>query len=699
MDICRGVLRALFLDYPLSKVFDKVCGNVSDGDFLKPVEHLLRWRMTELTLTDTQAIVKRLTQKFSRSNCSIFVHLFDYLCDNQYNDIFVDGNLSTPLIRHEHLFRWMEIVKFIDGDLLTIANIVNCDKNKRQRDRFIWSLALKTDETLFDIENTYIDLHVHQNVANDRFYIHWIDLMNRFAITSKKTEDVKQEGDIMLDEWAVKVRQYAPLMLWKENYTDKSYMDWIGVAAIIRFYLFRFLEEGKAIAPKERRDIYNSMTDSDIAKLLLDECRKFTSSYRSTAFKEYVGKSNIDKAWDYSVQNKYVDEDTRKSPYCIFIGERRLIYKLLLKIEENNKDAKKMAPWFYLYLLIKNRIRMEHYLANDLVGLSNYNLTVNNFDSQMVKAMQMLSEQLQDNNSIIEVRMKDKECDDFLKERERPKWIKAILLISKSFRIEKSKSIVAKYINPLQTGKIAGVDFAGSDTEKRPREFKNIVTYLRENGVCNLTYHIGENFYDLVDGLRAIDEIMTDLNWQKPNRLAHLLALFTDAAKYYELKHYTVAMPKKMLSDNLEWVHKNAPEGVDTNDFVLPDNLQQDENIVVFRLKRTIVDVVKYNQDRIRTEIIHRGIPIETCPTSNLRIGYFSKYSELPTCSLLCDEESVVTINTDAPGILYTSLENEYNLIALALKKDMGMSEKDIRQAISRLRKNAETVTFSVNHR
>lgn len=694
MDICRGVLRALFLDYPLSKVFDKVCGNVSDGDFLKPVEHLLRWRMTELTLTDARAIVERLTQKFSRSDSSIFVHLFDYLCDNQYNDIFVDGNLSTPLIRHEHLFRWMEIVKFIDGDLLTSANIVSCDKNKKQRDRFTWSLALKTNETLFDRENTYIDLHVHKNVENDRFYIHWIDLMNRFAITSRKTEDVKQEGDIMLDEWSVKVRQYAPLMLWKENYTDKSYMDWIGVAAIIRFYLFRFLEEGKAIAPNERRDIYNSMTDSDIAKLLLDDCRRGVSSYRSTAFKEYLEKSYVDKAWDYSIQDKYVDEDSKKSPYCILIGERRLIYNLLLKIEENNQDAKKMAPWLYLYLLIKNRIRMEHYLANDLVGLSNYNLTVNNSDSQMVKAMQMLSEQLQDNNSIIEVRMKDKECDDFLKERERPKWIKAILLISKSFRIEESKSIVAKYINHLQTGKIAGVDFAGSDTEKRPREFKNIVTYLRENGVRNLTYHIGENFYDLVDGLRAIDEIMTDLNWQKPNRLAHLLALFTDAAKYYELKHYTVAMPKKMLSDNLEWVRKNAPEGVDTNDFVLPDILQQDEDIVVFRLKRTIVDVVKYNQDRIRTEIIHRGIPIETCPTSNLRIGYFSKYSELPTCSLLCDEESVVTINTDAPGILNTSLENEYNLIALALKKDKGKSESDIKKAVERLKQNAKAAMF-----
>lgn len=695
MDICRGVLRALFLDYPLSKVFDKVCGNVSDGDFLKPVEHLLRWRMTELTLTDTQEIVKMLKQSFVKSNKSVFVSLFDYLCDNQYNDVFVDGDIPTPLIRHEHLFRWMEIVKFIDSDLLTIAKMVSNDKNKRQRNNFTWKFVPKTDKTLFDIEKTYTDLHVHQTVTNDRFYIHWIDLMNRFTIIPRKTEEVKQEGDIMLDEWPVKVRQYAPLMLWKEKYTDKSYMDWIGVASIIRLYLFRFLEEGKTIASNERKDIYNCMTDCNIAKLLLDDCRRAVSSYRSTAFKEYLGKSYVDKAWDYSIQDKYVDEDSKKSPYCIFIGERRLIYNLLLKIEENNLNAKKMAPWLYLYLLIKNRIRMEHYLANDLVGLSNYNLTVKNSDSQMVKAMQMLFDKFQEDNSIMEVRKNEKGCDEFLKEREQPKWIKAILLISKSFRIEESKSIVARYIKPLQKGKIAGVDFAGSDTEKRPRDFEDIIKYLRDKGIDNLTYHIGENFYDLVDGLRAIDEIITDLNWQKPNRLAHLLALFTDADKYYERKHYTVTMSRKMLLDNLEWIRKNAPEGVDTNDFVLSNAIQNDEDIVVFKLKRTIINIVKYNQDRIKKEIINREIPIETCPTSNLRIGYFSKYSELPTCSLLSDEDSVVTINTDAPGILYTSLENEYNLIALALKKDMGMSEKDIRQAIERLRQNAETVTFS----
>lgn len=139
----------------------------------------------------------------------------------------------------------MEIVKFIDGDLLTIANIVNCDKNKGQRDHFTWSLAPKTDETLFNIENTDIDLHVHQNVANDRFYIHWIDLMNRFAITSRKTEDVKQEGDIMLDEWSVKCANMHRLCYGKKITPISRIWTGLGWLPLSVFTCFAFLKKEK----------------------------------------------------------------------------------------------------------------------------------------------------------------------------------------------------------------------------------------------------------------------------------------------------------------------------------------------------------------------------------------------------------------------------------------------------------------------
>lgn len=73
-----------------------------------------------------------------------------------------------------------------------------------------------------------------------------------------------------------------------------------------------------------------------------------------------------------------------------------------------------------------------------------------------------------------------KDCDKFLKKNQRPEWMKAILLVSKSDSVEDSKNILASKMMFLEKGEISGVDFAGSDTCKRPNEFKDIVRYLRE---------------------------------------------------------------------------------------------------------------------------------------------------------------------------------------------------------------------------
>lgn len=202
---------------------------------------------------------------------------------------------------------------------------------------------------------------------------------------------------------------------------------------------------------------------------------------------------------------------------------------------------------------------------------------------------------------------------------------------------------------------------------------------------------MGEDFYDLVDGLRAIENVLESLEWKKPNRLAHVLVLMTDAKSYYEMKHYTMAMPRKILEENLEWVCNHAPGGIDVSNFTLKE---VDGNIVIFKADRKIVKIVKYNQKRILKLIKDKKIPIETCPTSNLRIGYFDKYSELPTCSLLKHSKAVGTINTNAPGLLATSLENEYSLISLALKKDLRKSDDKILKIMKKLMQNARNSSF-----
>lgn len=76
-------------------------------------------------------------------------------------------------------------------------------------------------------------------------------------------------------------------------------------------------------------------------------------------------------------------------------------------------------------------------------------------------------------------------------------------------------------------------------------------------------------------------------------------------------------------------------------------------------------------------ELACRGIAIETNPSSNYLIGTIEKYEEHPILRFnsrklqtsygknnLC-----VSINTDDQGVFDTLLENEYGLMALALKK------------------------------
>ena len=70
-----------------------------------------------------------------------------------------------------------------------------------------------------------------------------------------------------------------------------------------------------------------------------------------------------------------------------------------------------------------------------------------------------------------------------------------------------------------------------------------------------------------------------------------------------------------------------------------------------------------------------KGIIIETNPSSNLKIGRFSRYDNHPITIFhdvtgdASKHAMVVTINTDDKGVFATSLKNEYSLIALALRK------------------------------
>lgn len=113
--------------------------------------------------------------------------------------------------------------------------------------------------------------------------------------------------------------------------------------------------------------------------------------------------------------------------------------------------------------------------------------------------------------------------------------------------------------------RIFGIDAASNEVNFRPENFGTVFRYLSASKIqqdvpwkrkipdLRKTYHVGEDFYDVVDGLRAIHEAILFLELSQGDRIGHGVALGIDVDKWYE-KHHIISLPKQNLLDNLAWI-------------------------------------------------------------------------------------------------------------------------------------------------
>ena len=146
--------------------------------------------------------------------------------------------------------------------------------------------------------------------------------------------------------------------------------------------------------------------------------------------------------------------------------------------------------------------------------------------------------------------------------------------------------------------RIRGIDACSREIGCRPETFATQFRYLRGNLVPNLyqpqtvrywpklraTYHVGEDFLDLTDGLRAIDEAICFLNLSQGDRLGHALALGISPQQYYRVKDNTVWLPAQDLLDNLVWLLHRSLEW----DIEVPGSLRENLRLRAQQLLDTI---------------------------------------------------------------------------------------------------------------
>lgn len=122
--------------------------------------------------------------------------------------------------------------------------------------------------------------------------------------------------------------------------------------------------------------------------------------------------------------------------------------------------------------------------------------------------------------------------------------------------------------------RVRGIDACANEIGCRPEIFSTMFRFLQSfpptfyqknmltagHPRLSVTYHVGEDFLDIADGLRAIDEAIYFLNLKRGDRLGHALALGVDPQVHYETKGGRIVLPKQDYLDNLTWLYYRSAE-------------------------------------------------------------------------------------------------------------------------------------------
>lgn len=124
--------------------------------------------------------------------------------------------------------------------------------------------------------------------------------------------------------------------------------------------------------------------------------------------------------------------------------------------------------------------------------------------------------------------------------------------------------------NQEVAARVLGIDACANELVTRPEVFGQVFRFLKghlpskdyqrdfekgESIPClRATYHVGEDFLDVIDGLRAIDEAYTFLNLTHGDRFGHAIVLGIDVEDWYRKKGYRVNLTKQDILDNIAWL-------------------------------------------------------------------------------------------------------------------------------------------------
>lgn len=502
---------------------------------------------------------------------------------------------GEPVCRFSRLMEWQGIYQKLGQDLFTTAFLA-CDDMRRGRPprrEFVWDPILKTDNVQLNalLRRGIAENHCHLGGTSQNFALSWACLMNyprtiRLAASqTRKNLQANHARGASDNVWSWERRLY-----W---------------AAFLRVELFLRLEGGGG-----------GPLDMDRAFFYAPHALKRELDYVRPCFAAGVPqRGGRDFILDYALRAADCGDGLLEKHNRLLSGERSFLYRCFRSCFDGAFHSGEQ-DWFYLYLLLKSNFRSELVQVNRQTGFYNFKsyqdrkdgiydgipgyraeavrLSVNgNRSSQNIVSFEAriapkesaaeMCRQVRDYEAQIEyARMAEPPGGQyffvyhFIKSPDRGGLPHdRFLQQPRNFALRASVRRSARALGyALQHDRrfsrlVRGIDAANIEIGCRPETFAVEFRYLRDirplqkpPGLAaqpaqphiQVTYHAGEDFLDLADGLRAIDEAVRFLHLDRGDRLGHALALGVDPAVHYEYKRYRSVLCRQDLLDNLVWL-------------------------------------------------------------------------------------------------------------------------------------------------
>lgn len=575
MNLLISAIRTIFYDIDvgsLQKDINQHTNSFFKGDFAELASWIAR-SFTKSELTCLQKYIQQQTGCNKNQNWHQMINLLPLFA----NTCLTNKN-GCPYVLFEEIQSWRQLSLLIGEDVLTTSFLAfDVAKSKGvSPTSFAWPniISHTQEEINAELDKGLCDTHAHLKASADIFELTWLDFMNRLINRDEDYRKVNYIADAQVN--------------YRRDQQSYEFRKMIQTAAILRLHIFEYLYGKKLVK-----------TNVEISKIIEDDISR--TQYLSEAESRVRCYQTKDNKLFGVVHDYAILKLSSSSVYAVHEGERSLLFDFFRGYFNNDQYVRKIADLFFLYISLKIRTRKEFVQTNPLYGFDNFKIYESRktkFCSDTYKNIFPLytvqscirkdvPDTLESRVTPIEIPNHNiRKCIDGLTTRrdiDDKNLTFVIHFIKKSEQVAHRKHYGTRYdynqtyrneinriledtqkrntarpITDEPVYKIVGIDAAGAEIDCSPAVFGQVYRYARLRGMTNLTYHVGEDFYDLCDGLRSIDDSIRFLNLDEGSRLGHAIALGIDPKTYYERRCFQTVMTQQRLLDTLAWIYWKA---------------------------------------------------------------------------------------------------------------------------------------------